>query len=121
MTKDDIIRMAREAGITGVKGIHIGCGREDKLEALFDFAALVAAAEREKVAQWMMQRGYATGHGDTTEDLLQELDWQILEGWNRALMNGVKTEREACIRDCDSVDLIGADDCIAAIRARGAS
>lgn len=28
-------------------------------------------------------------------------------------------EREACIRDCDSVDLVGADDCIAAIRARG--
>ncbi len=28
-------------------------------------------------------------------------------------------EREACIRDCDSVDLAGADDCIAAIRARG--
>jgi len=43
------------------------------------FVALVAAAEREKVAQWMMQRGYATGHGDTTEDLLAELDWQIKE------------------------------------------
>lgn len=28
-------------------------------------------------------------------------------------------EREACIRDCDSVDLAGADDCITAIRARG--
>lgn len=27
-------------------------------------------------------------------------------------------EREACIRDCDSVDLVGADDCIAAIRER---
>ena len=35
--------------------------------------------EREKVAQWMMQRGYATGHGDTTEDLLAELDWQVKE------------------------------------------
>ena len=34
-------------------------------------------AEREKVAQWMIQRSYATGHGDTTEDLLKELDWQI--------------------------------------------
>jgi len=28
-------------------------------------------------------------------------------------------EREACIRACDAVDLIGADDCIVAIRARG--
>jgi len=31
---------------------------------------------------------------------------------------GRKDENEACIRDCDSVDLVGADDCIAAIRAR---
>ena len=37
----------------------------------------VAAAEREKVAAWMMQRGYATGHGDTVEDLLKELEWQV--------------------------------------------
>ena len=42
---------------------------------------LVAAAEREKVAAWMMGRGYATGHGDSTENLLQELDWQIAENW----------------------------------------
>jgi hypothetical protein len=116
MTRDDIIRMARE--VDGDFDGEIWLFFPDELER---YATLVAAAEREKVAQWMMQRGYATGHGDTTEDLLQELDWQILEGWNRALMNGVKTEREACIRDCDSVDLIGADDCIAAIRARGAS
>ena len=33
----------------------------------------------EKLAQWMMERGYATGHADTIEDLLQELDWQIRE------------------------------------------
>jgi hypothetical protein len=47
--------------------------------ALKQFAKLVAAAEREKVSQWMMQRSYATGHGDTLEDLLEELDWQIKE------------------------------------------
>ena len=49
------------------------------LTELERFAALVAAAEREKVAAWMMGRGYATGHGDSTQDLLQELDWQISE------------------------------------------
>lgn len=38
----------------------------------------------------------------------------------RAIIDGaIQEEREACIRDCDSVDLAGADDCIAAIRARG--
>jgi hypothetical protein len=34
---------------------------------------------RETVAQWMIERGYATGHGDTVEDLLKELEWQIRE------------------------------------------
>ena len=38
-----------------------------------------------------------------------------------AIREAVAREREACIRDCDSVDVIGADDCIAAIRARGRS
>src|SRR5208337_3346727 len=39
-----------------------------------------AAAEargREKLAQWMMQHSFATGHGDTLADLLKELDWQV--------------------------------------------
>ena len=70
------------------------------------FAALVAAAEREKVAAWMIARGYATGHGDTIEDLLNELDWQIRE-----------QEREACI---DIVAMHGGSvEIEAAIRARG--
>ena len=40
--------------------------------------------EREKVAQWMMEKGYATGHGDTIEDLLKELEWQIDEDLDKA-------------------------------------
>ena len=51
-----------------------------------------------KEADWMMQRGYATGHGETMEDLLAELDWQIAENWNRAMINGIETEREACAK-----------------------
>jgi hypothetical protein len=46
--------------------------------------------EREKVAAWMTQQGYATGHGDTIEDLLKELEWQIRE-----------SEREACAKVCE--------------------
>ena len=60
------------------------------------FAELIRQEEREKVARWMIRRGYATGHGDTIEDLLQELDCQIAENWNRALIAGITTEREAC-------------------------
>ena len=35
--------------------------------------------ERNKLAAWMIERSYATGHGDTMEDLLKELAWQIEE------------------------------------------
>jgi len=58
-------------------------------------------SDKEKLAQWMIQRGYATGHGDSVEDLLQELDWQIAENWNRAMINGITTEREACAKVCE--------------------
>jgi hypothetical protein len=34
---------------------------------------------RELVAQWMITKGLATGHGDTIEDLLEEAYWQIME------------------------------------------
>ncbi len=73
MTREDIIKLARE---TGVEWLMHNQFYKDHLQ---HFAALVAAAEREKVAAWMLQRSYATGHGDTTEDLLKELDWQIDE------------------------------------------
>jgi hypothetical protein len=39
-----------------------------------------AAAQREKLAHWMRSMGYATGHGDTIEDLLDHLGTQISEG-----------------------------------------
>ena len=60
-------------------------------------------AERDKLAKWMIQRSYATGRGDTTEDLLKELDWQIAENWNRAMINGVETEREECAKLLDEM------------------
>lgn len=33
----------------------------------------------EKVAAWMIAKSYATGHGDTVEDMLGELEWQAME------------------------------------------
>ena len=82
----------------------------------------LVAAEREKLAQWMMSLGYATGHGDTMEDLLDELGTQIAEG----LEVEVIMEREACAKVCESRvmgDLnredMEARRCAEAIRARG--
>ncbi len=66
----------------------------------------------EAVAKWMIDRGYATGHGDTIEDLLKELEWQIRE-----------SEREACARVCEEYENdMGygqPQKCADAIRARG--
>ena len=83
MSREEIIKLARQAG-----AIFGNMEEAAAVAPIFErFAALVAAAEREKVAAWMMERGYATGHGDTIEDLLHELEWQIRE-----------QEREACAK-----------------------
>ncbi len=67
MTRDDINRLAQEAGFEYI-------AEADYWHPYFErFATLVAAAEREKVAKWMIERDYAAGHGDTIEDLLEEL------------------------------------------------
>jgi hypothetical protein len=82
MTRDDIIRLAREAGFVRVVATHADGSLTTTvapIEELERFAALVAAAEREKVAAWMIERDYATGHGDTIEGLLKALEWQAKE------------------------------------------
>lgn len=33
----------------------------------------------EKLASWMLEHGFATGHGDDMDDLLKELTWQVKE------------------------------------------
>jgi hypothetical protein len=40
------------------------------------------AAERNKLAAWMIRFGFATGHGDTMEQLLEELSVEIRERAN---------------------------------------
>lgn len=36
-------------------------------------------SDREKLAAWMIEHGFATGHGDSIDDLLKELSWQVAE------------------------------------------
>lgn len=55
-------------------------------------------SDKEILAQWMMQRGYATGHGDTMEDLLVSLDMEIVDSWTRVLVNSVQGERDQCAK-----------------------
>ena len=86
MTQDEIVKMARETGLVRTGDKWVEPARWGVTE-LVHFAALVAAAEREKVAAWMLNRSYATGHGDAVEDLLKELE----------------SEREACAGVCDGL------------------
>jgi len=76
---------------------------------------------KDEIIDWMMNKGFSTGHGESTKDLLDELEWQIAE-----------REREACAEICDGFYLSwidiqgryefmgeGASECAGAIRARG--
>ena len=76
--KEDVIKLARRAGPvrTGDQWVEPARWGITEIERFYQLAV---AAEREKVAAWMIDRSYATGHGDTIEDLLKELEWQVAE------------------------------------------
>lgn len=89
MTRDDIIAMAREAEFNLKFDDYVS----DHWHKFERFAQLIAQAERQKVVNWMRERSYATGHGDTVEDLLKELEWQVAEA-----------EREACAQIAETAE-----------------
>ena len=102
MTRDDIIRMAREAGMAPRAAIGEyyspltdGVWPED----LERFATLVR--------DYLLSTEIHSCHADCQRFACVQT------------RKAVEAEREACIRDCDSVDVVGADVCAAAIRARG--
>jgi UDP-2,3-diacylglucosamine pyrophosphatase LpxH len=121
MTREDIIRMAREAEDYVDTIYQKGEYHPGWLEVFnVRFAALVATAEKQKVVEYMNSRAFATGHGDTIEDLLKEMEWQVAE-----------REREACAKLCEDGPLPKESTtlthiptlvrCATAIRARGES
>ena len=129
MNREKLMRMAVEAG--GFNELRPLIEREywvfpciDDVEAFAGMVSgyMVQAAinvQREKVAQWMLANGYATGHGEKITDLLEELKWQIEEK--------IAIEREACAKVCDELVLehpgradLTAKQCAFAIRERGA-
>ena len=59
--------------------------------------------EREKLAQWMLSMSFATGHGDTMEDLLGELGSEVRD----RIKARCRQERERCAKVCDEHGLYG--------------
>jgi hypothetical protein len=98
----DIIAMAREAGFKPHHNPDLYDCMVASDEAIERFADLARADERNKLATWMIAKGYATGHGDTTEDLLEELEREIgfdkAELWIKRINEAVLAEREACAK-----------------------
>lgn len=64
--RDNFMRLARMANVVPVDHFYV---TDVFLET---FAEMVAAAEKQKVVEYMNSRAFATGHGDTIEDLLKE-------------------------------------------------
>ena len=48
-------------------------------QAITTYAEEKVNEQREILAKWMISRSLSTGHGDTIEDLIKELDWQLTE------------------------------------------
>lgn len=125
MNREEIIRMAREAGDYLVDKR----GREDFIFDCYGierFAALVAAAERERVAGYMTRRGFEPTSTNDIVEMLEEMFWFSEERFLKsvrtqvvgdALVAAVKAEREACAQIAfNSATYIEA---AKAIRARG--
>jgi hypothetical protein len=120
---NDIIRMARESGIKSGDSYKLTVGHMS-IKTLERFAAIAQAAERNKLAAWMMAQGYATGHGETVEGLLEELEREVgfkrAELWIKRISEAVLAEREACAVLCDQLSDSSRDLRFgAAVRARG--
>ena len=87
MTKDDIIRMAREAGMAEPQEVMYNNFWTADQKELEHFAALVAAAEREACAKVCVERvdaEYATGKVDHNE-----------MGWTQACAIAIRARGQA--------------------------
>jgi len=130
MNRDDIIRRFLDLHPdTPIDGQEYAI----PLRVISRMLEAAAATEREKLAHWMIEHGYATGHGDTIEDLLTELGWQADERITKAaaaerekvaqmiedappLVDFSKNEHDGCLM-CGFTPKLAAS----AIRARGSN
>ena len=75
-TKEELALMERQG-----MGLMYDRLRGDEAIALYSEGRVndLARTAKELVAHWMLANEFATGDGDTIEDLLAELTWQVNE------------------------------------------
>jgi hypothetical protein len=120
MTRDDIIRMAREAGFSfGVTDPTIYAAHER-------FARLVIAHERERLMEDLAPSGSFVSWNNTKCNPLADHMMQSKSAWDDGYASGVAAEREACAKVCEEeikrvkpIYSVTAENCVKAIRARG--
>lgn len=95
MTQDEMIELARQAGFAEPERI-ISTDTVRCVPDLAYFAELVAAKEREVVANYIIDRGFATGHGDSIVDLLDQLQWQIEEKERKRILDVIGDNQCEC-------------------------
>ena len=89
LSEDEIVEAMERAGCEAANEAYDTGGAPTPATRLiagkiFMHAALavarqhIEAADREKVATWIIKHGFATGHGDTIDDLLAELSASII-------------------------------------------
>jgi hypothetical protein len=112
MTREDVIRMAHKVGFTPQRDEWLFTEMLERFFALASEAG--AAAERNKLADWMKRYGFATGHGDTMEHLCDALGTEIVDRikWE------IEAERGACAQVCDDANAEIADAEVLAERIR---
>jgi hypothetical protein len=93
MEREQTLQLAKQAGLVD----WTEDGNWSAVDCdLVRFAELVAAHERNTLAAWMIQFGFATGHGDTMEELCDALGTEIVDR--------IEFETDAAIRNRSNND-----------------
>jgi hypothetical protein len=97
---NNIDKAAEHLGSDALEMIKIILQRHDAavIEASIEAIDQARKEERDKVARWMIERSYSTGHGDTIENLLREFGSQLNERYQAAMMFYQREEREVCLK-----------------------
>lgn len=116
MTRDDVIRMAREAGF------NVGCDAGGEYVApqyLDSVGTLVRLANAAYAAGQSAEREARIKAQTELEQLREDMTKRAMLAEKEAYRRGVEAERAACAKLCDEYECHFGDDCANAIRARG--